>query len=443
MGTEISLSLGGADLAWSKNHRGMDHGALFQEHDRKPLHDDQTDYQYYGAKGIDHTAMEMAFVRRLDAMVPRLELLGFTLEHARRAYEIRAQQWRVEQEGIWIATDSEPKMPLSFEEFTALTNRVPIASLADSYIHSDTKDTDGAVKGRFSAEAEVFTRIPGVYDYNDVDYSELSYFSRSINILHPYLMLRILAENPTNRTTDVVWKYGPLVEGGWAEAGEFQGDARRTDTFLIATEGSSDAHILRHALQLLRPNVLDFFRFIDVSKGHPFSGTGNLVKFAEGLAKIDIHNQTVFVFDNDAEGVEAFNRVRSLTLPVNMRAIVLPDLECFRAFPTRGPEGQHFADINGRAAAIECYLDHRLLDYPPPRVIWTNYKREIDAYHGALEHKESYSKEFLRLRPENFAQTGYDFERLGVVLDALISECTSIAHDGVAGRFGLAQIMEE
>ena len=42
--------------------------------------------------------------------------------------------------------------------------------------------------------------------------------------------------------------------------------ARRTQTFLIATEGSSDVHILKQALALLRPGIEDFFRFIDVRK---------------------------------------------------------------------------------------------------------------------------------------------------------------------------------
>jgi hypothetical protein len=34
---------------------------------------------------------------------------------------------------------------------------------------------------------------------------------------------------------------------------------------------SSDVHILKHALALLRPRIADFFRFIDVSESHPFS----------------------------------------------------------------------------------------------------------------------------------------------------------------------------
>jgi len=137
-------------------------------------------------------------------------------------------------------------------------------------------------------------------------------------------MMRLLADTKANENAPVVWQYGPLVQAGWATERDFLAGARRTEQFLIATEGSSDVHILKHALALLRPAIADFFRFIDVSESHPFPGTGNLVKFAEGLAKIDVQNQVLFLFDNDAEGLEAHERLSKLTLPKNMRGAMLP-----------------------------------------------------------------------------------------------------------------------
>jgi hypothetical protein len=238
-----------------------------------------------------------------------------------------------------------------------------------------------------------------------------------------------LAEIEANKDAPVVWQYGPLVQAGWATERKFVPDARRTETFLIATEGSSDVHILKHALALLRPGISDFFRFIDVRESHPFSGTGNLVKFAEGLAKIDVHNQVLFVFDNDAEGVDAHQRLSTLTLPVNMRGITLPELEEFRSFPAQGPEGLHHSDINRRAAAIECYLDLDVGDYPPAKVRWTNHKKSLDTYQGALESKDAYSKEFLKQTAGTLAGGPYDVHKIETVLDSLVAECVAIAID--------------
>ncbi|MCP3368715.1 hypothetical protein [Bradyrhizobium cajani] len=140
-------------------------------------------------------------------------------------------------------------------------------------------------------------------------------------------------------------------------------------------------HILKRAFQLLRPEIADFFRFIDVSERHPFSGTGSLVKFAEGLAKIDVQNRTVFVLDND-EGLSAFRKIQALALPINMRVTVLPSLKEFGLFPTTGLGGAALADINGRAASIECYLDLHVGGLPAPLVQWTNYK-DTGTYQGA------------------------------------------------------------
>ncbi len=433
MGTEISLELGGLSLSWAKNHHGPDHGALFQAKDRRAVRSDQINYEYFQEQSEDPTKMEMAFVRKLKHVVPRLELLGFTLDRARSVYDHWAVQWKEEREAIADADDPAIPGPLSFDEFCAFANRQPITELDDTFLHDDDPGTNRTKpQGRFVRDEPTINRIPRCFDHEYSWWSERSYFGNCINILDPYLMLRILADNAVNFESDVVWQYGPLVEAGWATAAEFMPHARRTETFLIATEGSSDAHILRHGFALMRPEIADFFRFIDVSERHPFPGTGNLLKFAEGLAKIDVHNRTIFVFDNDAEGTDAFEKLRVLALPSNLRAMLLPSLVAFQSFPAKGPEGDHNADINGRAAAIECYLDHRLHGYPPPRVIWTNYKKEADTYQGALEHKESYTKAFLKLTPGNLAAAEYDTSNIEKVLDSVVGQCILMASGELA-----------
>ena len=337
MGTEITLEVGGMGITYSKNHMGIDHGSLFQESDRKPFRSDQLDYGYFERESEDPAPSEMAFVRALKDVVPRLELLGFNLDRVEREYESVAKSWLEEREGL--AEDELMPSPdlMSFAEFRQLATEHAIENLDSTFVSSAMEDRSEGIRGRF-ADTPV-DRIPKYESYGIGAYSERSYFSGLVDILHPYSVLRLLAEKGGNAHAPVVWQYGPLVEAGWATGAEFFACARRTETFLIATEGSSDVHILKHALTLLRPGIADFFRFIDVSESHPFSGTGNLLKFAEGLAKIDVQNQVVFLFDNDAEGFDAHQRLSRLTLPINMRGIMLPELEVFRAFPAQGPEG--------------------------------------------------------------------------------------------------------
>jgi hypothetical protein len=426
LGTEITLEVNGLPLDWSKNSRGSDHGMLFQPKDRKRIRSDHIDYDYFKENNEDPAAMEIGFSRPLREVVPRLELLGFTLERAEIEYLRRAAIWHEEQQGMTDDPDEPVPDAISFSQFRAFATAHPLQSLDNTFISSVDSESDKLVQGRFRDE-EVIRRLP-VYSENDSSaYSELSYFAGLVGFLHPYAVLRVLAENQLNLDADVVWQYGPLVDNGWAKESEFTPEARRTQTFLIATEGSSDAHILKHAFALLRPEVEDFFRFIDVSERHPFPGTGNLLKFAEGLAKIDVHNQIIFLFDNDAEGFEVYKRLTKLTLPTNMRGMMLPELEQFRCFPAQGPEGVTSTDINRRAAAIECYLDLKIGDYPPATVIWTNYKPELGIYHGALQYKESYAKAFLKQTSETLGADSYDVGKLRTVLNVLISECSSMA----------------
>ena len=427
MGTEITLDVAGVAVTYSKNHRGIDHGSIFQEQDRKAIKSDQLDYDGYKEEGKDPTLSEMAFTRPLKHVVPRLELLGFDLERVRREYDAVAQNWLEERRSLQDDDDEPIPDLMSFTEFLSFATAHPLDVLDDTFVPGSDDLSEEKIRGRFASMQ--FDRIPNYRSYDIEAYSERSFFGALVGILSPYSVLRLLAEAKANEDAPVVWQYGPLVDAGWATEPEFVPYARRTETFLLATEGSSDVHILKHALALLRPSIADFFRFIDVSESHPFSGTGNLVKFAEGLAKIDAQNQILFVVDNDAEGLDAHQRLSKLMLPINMRGIMLPELEAFRAFPAQGPEGFRNSDINRLAAAIECYLDLEVGGHAPAKVLWTNYKKDLGIYQGALECKTSYMKEFLKQTPETLANGSYDVRKIEAVLNRVVSECTAIAID--------------
>jgi hypothetical protein len=419
MGTEVTLDINGNMIDWSKNGIGLHHGPLFQEPDRVELPADPDE---------DKSDIYRKTLRRsLGAVLPRLQLMGIRLEVVRRDYELLATEWQETQEFIVEGdSDRQPLAPLPFDQFLDFIRAHPIASLDGAEDWSIEPNARKRNEGRFHGST-LIPRIPRD-NYNEPDpHSEQSYFVQIVNLLGPYATLRLLAECPDNLTLPVEWGYAPLVNSGWIDPEAVHTGTTRHQRTLVATEGSSDVHILSHALSLLRPEVADFFQFIDISQRHPFSGIGSLVNFAEGLAKIDVQNQIVFLFDNDAEGVDAAQRVRQFTLPDNMRVLVLPDLEEFRRFSTQGPDGVRTSDINGRAAAMECYLDLRRADRPPAQVQWTALKTAPDVYQGALQYKDQYTKLFLRQTAETIRDGSYDISKLERVLDVLIEECSSLA----------------
>jgi hypothetical protein len=88
-----------------------------------------------------------------------------------------------------------------------------------------------------------------------------------------------------------------------------------------------------------------------MEKGYPFSGTGNLFRFLQGLISISIQNNVVVIYDNDAEGIANYERSCALNVPTNMLILKLPNSRDFAEFDTIGPNGRQIADINGCAAA--------------------------------------------------------------------------------------------
>ena len=116
--------------------------------------------------------------------------------------------------------------------------------------------------------------------------SAYHYFVDFIENLHPYVMLRLLAENSDIATRDVSWGFADVVEGGWVERKSIISNLGTIhQKFLVVTEGSSDAKVIHHALVLLKPDVADFFYFVDMEEGYPFTGTGKLISLLSGFSE--------------------------------------------------------------------------------------------------------------------------------------------------------------
>ena len=237
--------------------------------------------------------------------------------------------------------------------------------------------------------------------------------------LSAYTILRLVTQNPSAEGLTVNWNFCDGEEEDWWEREKVIRPVDRENRLLIVTEGSSDASIIKHALNLLKPHVADFFDFVDMGQGYPFTGTGNLYNFTKGLIGISVQNNVVILYDNDAEGVFNFNRTANLNVPRNMRILKLPDLPEFRDFEATGPSGTHRADINGKAAAIECYLDCD----SETAVQWTNYHKDLGVYQGERIDKREAMKRFLAQIEVNAA---YDFTRISAVVDMIIKECTDM-----------------
>ena len=404
MGSIIRLALGNLEIDWGKNGVYSDHSELFQVTDVVDV--ERKVYDDYNNEGDEPlVATYECLSKPLRDVVARLGLLGVSDESARRDFA----------ETICFADYnevSEEPSPIDYEEFAELMLGVEVSSVSDRY----QSDFDF---GEFFTD-EIAPRIGLVRDP-----LTLRRYGRSFENLKAHTVLWMLSRNARNLDLPVIWDYEDHVGEEWSAKEDHVRTVGRVRQFLIVTEGSSDAYIIKKALALRRPEVADFFYFVDTNSGFPFVGTGNLHNFCQGLARIGVLNQTVIVYDNDAAGRAQWRQTVALkNLPSNIRVMLLPDLPPETKFATVGPGGEVLDEVNGRAAAIEAYLD--LTEYvDPPKVRWTSYVNSVEGYQGEFEGKSRLGRDFLR-RTEF---TGYDFSKLDIILAAIIEASQDIARD--------------
>lgn len=405
MGSMIHLSVGRLEIDWGKNAGFADHSQLFQPCDLAPVpyyyvDEDQPDKDGGGEYEYNLiTVMKDGLSKPLDQVMERIDLLGYTMNHARREFEYLSRLNNFDTDNF------------SFEQLAEAFATVDVTAISADY--GEGEDFRKFFR-RYLFDQLELERIVEDPEYVRFDAGE------GIENLSAYTILQLVAQNPLARGLPVSWHFADVEEGGWARRDDFMRSVNQENRFLIVTEGSSDAKIIRHALNLLKPHVADFFDFVDMNEGYPFTGTGSLYNFTKGLISISIQNNVIILYDNDAEGVSSFNRTVKLNVPGNMRILKLPDLPEFRDFKTIGPSGAHCADINGGAAEIECYLDG---GPEGATVRWNNYHKELGVYHGELVGKGNVMKAFLAQSKVN---EEYDFSRIAVVVDMIVSECTAL-----------------
>lgn len=405
----IHLAVGRLEIDWGKNHGFSDHSALYQVGDLAQV-------PYFYVEDSDAASKEDekdwkiiaeykdGLSKPLHEVVDRIELLGHTMAHSEKEFLYLSELTGLDTSKF------------NFGQLRKALSEIDVNSISVDY------GEGGEDIGKFFRR-EIFPRLELSEIVEDPHYVQYE-AAHAMENLSPYTVLKLLVENPSAQNLPVNWSFKDLEDGGWGKREGFVRPLDQSNRFLIVTEGSSDAAIIKHAFTILKPHIADFFDYVDMEEGYPFTGTGNLQNFVRGLISISVQNNVIVLFDNDAEGVASFNRCCKLNVPNNMKILKLPDLPAFNDFETLGPNGQHRANINGQGAAIECYLH---LD-SDACVRWSNYNPSLEAYHGALVDKDRYKKNFLNQRGKI---AGYDYSKIEAVLNMIIKSCVRMREEAL------------
>lgn len=384
MGAYAYLDIGEIQVGWAKNYPG-DYGWLFL-----PSEKGKARYSYED----DRTRYKSVYKTKLGKVFQRLELAGYLLP------------------GVAPIFFNRYGAPLPDEVCAEIYTR--LRALTVKGVKRNGPGSGGRVVPEYSFSDEILNELCLKYECN------------FLSQLDEGTLLRILYENPQNRDIEVVWRYADVVAAGWSTPREIgAGIAVPCCEYLLITEGSSDSFVLQKAIGTLYPEVSGYFRFVDMKEGYPFTGTGSMLNFCKGLVKVGYNNPTLLLFDNDTEGRRTYNDVLKLDLPQNMKAVVLPDLKDAISFPTLGPSGTNFEDVNGKAVSIEMFLDftYKRAGKGVPRVRWKSYDERMGTYQGALEDKEELVKKF---KTANLAGGDYDTSKLEILLRFVYEQCVSL-----------------
>ena len=404
MGSYITLDIGKLEVDWGKNSNFFDHSPLFRPSDVKEI-----PYLYANDVVIE----QEGYARKLSRISRRFDLLGYDCVSAESMYKRAALEYM----------DSGFSITLPFEAYRNAVKKIDISnpdmSKMENVDFSDRRNLGLYVAKCVLDQPDVRSlpcaEVIAGREVRGTPRDATEYFLQCLN---PYIILRLLADNPANADVELYWYYYDVVHNGWVEREQIVKELAPENKILLVTEGTSDALVLRKSIEELYPDISDFFEFIDVTEKFPFTGTGNLYNFCVALCQIKIQNQVMVVFDNDTAGIEKYRKALELVRPKSFMITRLPDHADFSDFPTIGPHGESADNINGRAVAIECFLDLCSTELLP-RVRWGSYNKGEQKYQGELEGKDEYVRAF---KSASLTSGDYDTTKLKYLVDWLISE---------------------
>lgn len=397
MGSYSSLLLDGYRIDQSKSYINPYWSCLFTEDDRRSR-DVLYDLYYTEPINDGNEVPTYEYAATAETVKMRLEIMGYTLPKVKSEYLCgiesalkTIQEYYTETESVYQFTKVDQEHILRLKEggFQYWLDLIRHLIKYDINVYDD----------RLGSEDDIFRFM---LEYNDIDQDlYLGYPNIGFGF---FLRGALEAVNPD---AELVLDITDLVSSGYYGineavcAGTAMSHIKSTLHFqkiIIITEGSSDRNILSKSLKLLYPKAENYFSFLDFESYKAEGGTGALEKTVKSFAAAGISNKIIALFDYDAAGVAAAERLRKKRLPNNICVMTLPEIELARNYPTIGAQGSSIENVNGRACSIEMYLGKDILindNNELTAVEWKGLEQSLNIYQGEIFDKARLQKKFV------------------------------------------------
>lgn len=364
------------------------------------------------------------FQTKLKNIKERLDLIGYSIREIEDMYEIERESYPGNVDDLLSFEEYyDEYINIDIEKSDTLKNIITNWDGAGPYADWDFNEYYARVI--FESEIE-YSTVKNSYSKkygkvkkkgadnkidNSTDSEDTTEFYAQID---PLIKLRILADNPENLDYKVTFCI-PDFSGMCLRKKEEVLNGRNFEKILIATEGKTDAYILRNVLDQVFPKISDIFYFFDYSSDENLniSGCKELHKFCKHLSQLN-HGKVIALFDNDGDGNVEYNKAKKIN-DSTLLVTKLPDLEEYKNYIENTPWSSEVIDLNGKAIAIESFLD-----------IPSNCKIKWEKgqhFQGKLQSKKLYQEEFKKVAEEHkLRNSKYNTKKLEYLVKQLISE---------------------
>lgn len=424
MGTYTDFSIAGYPLISSKSAVVPEAMTVFRESDKKVFTrklGDRNPLVWGDASADEADEVETATVYACgtDAIIDRLEVMGFTINRVRRVFE--------------SGREAELTMYQEWSEGESDTHRYAdtmklIESLSfDVYLGALRQVLSEGLRAKPFDDDEKVGLSPAVRYILDDNHDYLfGFFAPDIRSL-----IRAVCE-VAPRPSEAIQDITDLVDAGYY-APEESVCQQSIDSLtlghlensnrIVLTEGSTDTKVLKGSLKLLYPHLSDYYSFLDFDSARAPGGAGQLASLVKGFAAAGIGNRIIAIFDNDSAARDAMRSLTQIRLPSNICILSYPDIDLLRNYPTIGPSGKTNLDVNGLAASIELYFGSDVLrrsDGSLAPVQWKGFIQPISCYQGEVfgktELQEVFSRKLTKAEDDADEQARQDWTGIDAIL---------------------------
>lgn len=370
MGTYVSISIGNFDFLSSKNS----FGELLFPFSKADLRIGTAFYEDGEQYTRRYLSTTVAKVKRI------LDAFGFTVNDAKHEFA-KLKTEKLEFIQCCLEEGSGDIVGFSYED---VLNNFTFESWQKSalcYAEILANDYHALEQYRTSklsiSEQFLLDSLPfgeGFWGFVDIDFNIWSVFRVLLDAFPP--------------EKAVILDYTELYESGWCNEYPDDSDYEVPKT-IILTEGKFDAEVISQSMSLLYPFMSKFFSFINFSEYKVQGSTNFLTHYLKAFIASGIQNRVIALYDNDSAGLAELVDINDFLVPDNFRILHLPDVELAKNYPTLGPNGEEFLDVNGRACSIELFLGKDVLSENGKLIPiqWKGYVDKTKSYQGEVMQK--------------------------------------------------------